>query len=205
MAWLARGWPYRVMPPPAVATQERRPRRSVSRTPERSSSCAQIALSDQASNPPRQPKDGCVNRAIILIRNQGRRRERPEAEARLTPREERESTSHPLVVKDRQPPRFDHTAPLHASDCGVGCRSACASNRHRHSEWLKFLRLIDRETPKHMAVHVIADNYATHKRENVNEWLARNPRFHMHFTPTSASWFNVVERFFRNITTKRIR
>lgn len=56
-----------------------------------------------------------------------------------------------------------------------------------------------------MAVHVIADNYATHKRENVNEWLARNPRFHMHFTPTSASWFNVVERFFRNITTKRIR
>ena len=82
--------------------------------------------------------------------------------------------------------------------------SMCAK-RHRHVEWLKFLRLIDKQTPKHLDVHVIADNYATHKHEKVKQWLARNPRFHMHFTPTSASWLNMVERFFRDITTKRIR
>ncbi len=82
--------------------------------------------------------------------------------------------------------------------------SMCAK-RHRHSEWMKFLRLIDKQTPKHLAIHVIADNYSTHKHEKVKQWLARNPRFHMHFTPTSASWLNMVERFFRDITTKRIR
>jgi transposase len=82
--------------------------------------------------------------------------------------------------------------------------SMCAK-RHRHVEWLKFLRLIDKETPAHLDVHVIADNYATHKHEKVRQWLARHPRFHMHFTPTSASWLNMVERFFRDITTKRIR
>ena len=82
--------------------------------------------------------------------------------------------------------------------------SMCAP-RHRHREWLKFLRLIDNETPKRLAIHVIADNYSTHKREKVKRWLDRHPRFHMHFTPTSASWLNMVERFFRDITTKRIR
>ena len=92
-----------------------------------------------------------------------------------------------------------------ALNTATGHVLSMCSKRHRHSEWLKFLRLIDRETPKHLAVHVIADNYATHKHEKVKEWLARNPRFHMHFTPTSASWLNMVERFFRDITTKRIR
>ena len=82
--------------------------------------------------------------------------------------------------------------------------SMCAK-RHRHTEWLQFLRLIDKETPQHLAVHVIADNYATHKHEKVKQWLARHPRFQMHFTPTGASWLNMVERFFRDITTKRIR
>jgi transposase len=77
--------------------------------------------------------------------------------------------------------------------------------RHRHQEWLRFLETIDRETPAHLAIHVIADNYATHKHAKVKRWLARHPRFHMHFTPTSASWLNMVERFFRDITTKRIR
>ena len=77
--------------------------------------------------------------------------------------------------------------------------------RHRHTEWLKFLKLIDKDTPGHLAIHVIADNYATHKHEKVKRWLARHPRFHMHFTPTSAYWLNMVERFFRDITTKRIR
>lgn len=77
--------------------------------------------------------------------------------------------------------------------------------RHRHSEWLKFLKQIDRETPRDKALHLIVDNYATHKHPNVQKWLARHPRFHLHFTPTSASWLNMVERFFRDITDKRLR
>jgi transposase len=77
--------------------------------------------------------------------------------------------------------------------------------RHRHSEWLKFLRLIDRRTPKHLRLHLIVDNYATHSHPDVHKWLAQHPRFVMHFTPTSASWLNMVERFFRDITDKRIR
>ena len=77
--------------------------------------------------------------------------------------------------------------------------------RHTHAEWLKFLRKIDRETPKCKTLHLIADNYATHKHPVVQQWLAKHPRIHMHFTPTSASWLNMVERFFRDITTERIR
>ena len=76
---------------------------------------------------------------------------------------------------------------------------------HTHVEWLKFLRQIDRETPKGKTLHLIADNYATHKHPVVQEWLAKHPRFNMHFTPTSASWLNMVERFFRDITTERLR
>ena len=77
--------------------------------------------------------------------------------------------------------------------------------RHRHQEWLKFLRLLDEETPAGKEIHLIADNYATHKHEKVQKWMKRHPRFHMHFTPTSASWLNLVERFFRDLTVKRIR
>lgn len=77
--------------------------------------------------------------------------------------------------------------------------------RHTHAEWLKFLRKIDRETPKDKTLHLIADNYATHKHPAVQQWLAKRPRFHMHFTPTSASWLNMVERFFRDLTTERLR
>jgi transposase len=76
---------------------------------------------------------------------------------------------------------------------------------HTHVEWLKFLRKIDRETPKDKELHLIADNYATHKHPVVQAWLAKHPRFNMHFTPTSASWLNMVERFFRDITTERLR
>ena len=76
---------------------------------------------------------------------------------------------------------------------------------HTHIEWLKFLRQIDRETPKDKTLHLIADNYATHKHPAVQDWLAKHPRFHMHFTPTSASWLNMVERFFRDITVNRLR
>lgn len=77
--------------------------------------------------------------------------------------------------------------------------------RHTHAEWLKFLKKIDRETPKDKTLHLIADNYATHKHPAVQEWLAKRPRFNMHFTPTSASWLNMVERFFRDITVNRLR
>lgn len=77
--------------------------------------------------------------------------------------------------------------------------------RHTHAEWLKFLRKIDRQTPKDKTLHLIADNYATHKHPAVQQWLGKHPRFHMHFTPTSASWLNMVERFFRDITVNRLR
>ena len=76
---------------------------------------------------------------------------------------------------------------------------------HRHQEWLRFLETIDRKTPKKKELHLIVDNYATHKHPQVLAWLAKHPRFHMHFTPTSSSWLNMVERFFRDITDKRIR
>ena len=82
---------------------------------------------------------------------------------------------------------------------------AQCQQRHRHIEWLKFLRKIDRETPKDKTIHLVADNYATHKHPAVQDWLAKHPRFVMHFTPTSASWLNMVERFFRDITTQRLR
>ena len=78
-------------------------------------------------------------------------------------------------------------------------------DRHRHQEWLKFLRVIDNLTPEAKQIHLIADNYATHKHPKVRRWLERHPRFHMHFTPTSSSWLNMVERFFRDLTEKRIR
>lgn len=77
--------------------------------------------------------------------------------------------------------------------------------RHTHAEWLKFLRQIDRATPRGKTLHLIVDNYATHKHPKVQAWLKKHPRFHMHFTPTSASWMNMVERFFRDITTQRLR
>lgn len=82
--------------------------------------------------------------------------------------------------------------------------SMCAP-RHRHQEWLSFLRILDRRTPADKRVHLIADNYATHKHPKVQRWLQRHPRFHMHFTPTSASWLNMVERFFRDLTVNRLR
>src|SRR3984885_2946483 len=77
--------------------------------------------------------------------------------------------------------------------------------RHRHQEWLRFLRLVNDATPDHKQLHLIADNYATHKHPAVQRWLKRHSRFHVHFTPTSASWLNMVERFFRDLTVKRLR
>lgn len=77
--------------------------------------------------------------------------------------------------------------------------------RHTHVEWLRFLKQIDRETPEGQDIHLIVDNYCTHKHEKVKAWLARRPRFHMHFTPTGSSWLNLVERFFGELTQDVIR
>jgi transposase len=77
--------------------------------------------------------------------------------------------------------------------------------KHRQTEFLKFLRRIDKETPSDLDLHLIVDNYSTHKGEKIQKWLARHPRIQFHFTPTSSSWLNMVERFFSEITTKMIR
>jgi transposase len=77
--------------------------------------------------------------------------------------------------------------------------------RHRHQEFIRFLKKIDAETPAELDLHLIVDNYGTHKHPRVNAWLRRHPRFHLHFTPTSSSWLNLVERWFRDLTDKRIR
>ena len=77
--------------------------------------------------------------------------------------------------------------------------------RHRHQEFIRFLNRIDRQTLPYLDIHLIIDNYATHKTPAVKRWLKKHPRFHIHFTPTSASWLNMVERFFAEITRKRIR
>lgn len=77
--------------------------------------------------------------------------------------------------------------------------------QHRHQEWIKFLKKIDAQTPPELDLHLIVDNYATHKHPKVQSWLNRHKRFHMHFIPTSSSWLNVIERWFRDITVNRIR
>src|SRR4029077_15422778 len=77
--------------------------------------------------------------------------------------------------------------------------------RHRHQEFVKFLRAIDREVPTELRIHLILDNYATHKHPAVRAWLDKHPRFQLHFTPTSSSWLNLVERWFRELTDKALR
>lgn len=92
-----------------------------------------------------------------------------------------------------------------ALDIAEGRLIGTCMPRHRHQEWIKFLKLIDAETPPELDLHLIVDNYATHKHPKVQSWLLRHRRFHMHFIPTSSSWLNLVERWFREITEKRIR
>ena len=77
--------------------------------------------------------------------------------------------------------------------------------RHRHQEWIRFLKLIDAQTPSELDLHLIVDNYSTHKHPKVRAWLKKHPRFQIHFIPTSSSWLNLIERWFREITQKRIR
>jgi transposase len=92
-----------------------------------------------------------------------------------------------------------------AMDTAEGRLIGTCMPRHRHQEWIKFLKIIDEQTEDHLALHLIVDNYATHKHPKVKAWLKRHPRFHMHFTPTSSSWLNLVERWFRELTDKRVR
>ncbi|MCP4375772.1 MAG: IS630 family transposase [bacterium] len=80
----------------------------------------------------------------------------------------------------------------------------CAK-RHRHTEWLKFLRFLNKHTPADKEIHIICDNYATHKHPKVKSWFKYHKRFYVHFTPTSASWLNMVERFFRDLSEKQLR
>src|SRR5205814_4769828 len=77
--------------------------------------------------------------------------------------------------------------------------------QHRHQEFLRFLRLVDDEVPARLEVHLVLDNYGTHKHPRVRRWLALHPRYHLHFTPTGASWLNQVERWFATLTQKQIR
>jgi len=86
-----------------------------------------------------------------------------------------------------------------------GTLIAECQKRHRHQEWIKFLQTIERETVPEFDLHLIVDNYATHKHPKVQKWLKRHPRFHIHFTPTSSSWLNMIERWFRELTEKRLR
>jgi transposase len=98
------------------------------------------------------------------------------------------------------------TATLFAAlDVLDGSVISMCDDRHRHQEWLRFLRVIDYVTPADRQVHLIVDNYATHKHPKVQRWLGRHKRFHVHFTPTGCSWLNMVERFFRDLTQNRLR
>ena len=92
-----------------------------------------------------------------------------------------------------------------AIDMAEGRIIGTCMKRHRHQEWIKFLRVIDSETSPDLDLHLIVDNYATHKHPKVKSWLKHHPRFHIHFIPTSSSWLNMIERWFREITDKTIR
>jgi transposase len=98
------------------------------------------------------------------------------------------------------------TATLFAAlNAAIGEVYGLCQERHRHQEWLNCLRLLDQTMPAHLDLHLIGDNYATHKHLKLQRWLQRRPRFHMHFTSTCASWLNMVERSFRDLTQNRLR
>ncbi len=101
--------------------------------------------------------------------------------------------------------RHGTTTLFAALDVKTGLVIGECQPRHRAKEFIRFLKRIDRCVQRHLNVHLVLDNYATHKTPAVTAWLAKHPRFKLHFTPTSASWLNLVERFFAEITTKRIR
>lgn len=101
--------------------------------------------------------------------------------------------------------RHGTTTLFAALDVAKGTVIGQCKPRHRHQEFLSFLRHVERNVPANLDVHCIVDNYATHKHAKVRAWLAKRPRFHLHFTPTYASWLNQVERWFGLITQHAIR
>ncbi|WP_344026432.1 IS630 family transposase, partial [Kribbella jejuensis] len=117
-----------------------------------------------------------------------------------------------LPVMPTTPARMTHDYVRHgttslfaALDLSSGSVIAQHYRRHRHQEFLRFLKLIDAAVPKDLDLHLVLDNYATHKTPKVKEWLIRHPRFHLHFTPTSSSWLNLVERWFAELTNRKLR
>jgi len=117
-----------------------------------------------------------------------------------------------LPVLPTTPARMTHDYMRHgttslfaALDAASGPVIARPCRRHRHQEFVRFLKLIDDAVPAGLDLHLICDNYATHKTAEVKKWLLRHPRFHLHFTPTSASWINLVERWFAELTNRKLR
>jgi transposase len=101
--------------------------------------------------------------------------------------------------------RHGTTSLFAALDIATGKVISAHHRRHRHQEFLRFLKTIDANTPAKLDLHLICDNYATHKTEPVRKWLAAHPRFHLHFTPTSGSWLNLVERWFAELTRRKLQ
>jgi transposase len=117
-----------------------------------------------------------------------------------------------LPILPTTPARMTHdyvrngtTSLFAAMDIASGSVIAQHYRRHRHQEFLRFLKLIDTAVPAGLELHLICDNYATHKTPEVKKWLLRHPRFHLHFTPTSSSWMNLVERWFAELTNRKLR
>jgi transposase len=101
--------------------------------------------------------------------------------------------------------RHGTTSLFAAYDVDSGSVIARPYRRHRHQEFLRFLKLIDSAVPKDLDLHLVLDNYATHKTPAIHQWLLKHPRFHLHFTPTSSSWLNLVERWFAELTSRKLR
>lgn len=123
-----------------------------------------------------------------------------------------ERTQLGLPLAPKRPPTMTHDYVRHGTVTLFAALSQLTGKlitrteaNHTHVEWLRFLKQIDRETPREFDLHLIADNYATHKHPKVRVWLEKHPRLKMHFTPTSSSWLNLVERFFADLTAEVIR
>ena len=117
-----------------------------------------------------------------------------------------------LPILPTTPARMTHDYVRHgttslfaAYDVGSGSVIAQSYRRHRHQEFLRFLKLIDAAVPKDLDLHLVLDNYATHKTPAIHQWLLRHPRFCLHFTPTSSSWLNLAERWFAELTNRKLR
>ena len=124
----------------------------------------------------------------------------------------RDNTVQFLPLRPGQPERRSHDYKRHgtlslfaALDVATGKVIGRCYQRHRAREFLKFLRAVDAEVPRDLDVHLVMDNYATHKTPAIRAWRARRPHWHVHLTPTSASWLNQIERFFAELTNKQIR